>query len=237
MGRQGEGAGPRSFPHPRRAASGRTAVAIAPVHASAPMQDFVWRLVPARCRRTGQPAIAVDVLASTHAFRPPLTAQLPGANQKEWGDEAPSGAAVWQSGKEGLGDQAPGSQRLSQSGRVADNALGSAVAGKGGRQGPRQRRCPPQSMTAWAIGLAGALAQRHRKRTGRPAAAGAGQRPATPALARPGKTQLNQVLWMVWGFGHDLWRGAEPRSGARAAGETAAHPGRGRPVLPLGRRS
>ena len=85
MGRQGEGAGPRSFPHPRRAAPGRTAVAIAPVHANAPTQDFVWRLVSARCRRTGQPAIAVDVLASTHAFRPPLTAQLPGANQgRSW---------------------------------------------------------------------------------------------------------------------------------------------------------
>ena len=89
MGRQGEGAGPRSFPHPRRAAPGRTAVAIAPVHANAPTQDFVWRLVSARCRRTGQPAIAVDVLASTHAFRPPLTAQLPGANQgSSWATRA-----------------------------------------------------------------------------------------------------------------------------------------------------
>ena len=237
MGRQGEGAGPRSFPHPRRAAPGRTAVAIAPVHANAPTQDFVWRLVSARCRRTGQPAIAVDVLASTHAFRPPLTAQLPGANQKEWGDEAPGGAAVWQSGKERVGRPSsgqPASVAIREGGRQRSGQRG---CGKGGRQGPRQRRCPPQSMTAWPIGLAGALAQRHRKRTGRPAAAGAGQRPATPALARPGKTQLNQALWRVWDFGHDLWRGAEPRSGARAAGETAAHPGRGRPVLPLGRRS
>ena len=134
MGRQGEGAGPRSFPHPRRAAPGRTAVAIAPVHANAPTQDFVWRLVSARCRRTGQPAIAVDVLASTHAFRPPSQPSCPAQIREAVSDET-LGRVVARRNRRRRGRQGPGGAGVCyDQRRVVEKALGGLRSGKGGRE-------------------------------------------------------------------------------------------------------
>ena len=141
MGRQGEGAGPRSFPHPRRAAPGRTAVAIAPVHANAPTQDFVWRLVSARCRRTGQPAIAVDVLASTHAFRPPSQPSCPAQIREAVGRRdpgqrrcPPQSATSWPT----RSGRCRGRLRSATGSREGSGRL---TISEGGREGPGRRSC------------------------------------------------------------------------------------------------
>jgi hypothetical protein len=98
-------------------------------------------------------------------------------NQRAWPRRPWATQPVWQAGK-GLGDRARSAQPLSQSG-----------ARKGPGQRPFACRNRRQRRRAGPPGrsLKGILKRWHR-----PAAAAAGQGPATPVRARPGKSKLSR---------------------------------------------
>jgi hypothetical protein len=198
MDRQGEGGGRRSS---RTGVPCRAAVAT--------MRDLAMRRrrisfggscqlvvagpAPARNCRT-RPGLA----RLAHMLRRLLTTRRPGANQKEWKDEAPGGAAVWQSAITSATKLRVASACRNQRG-WPKRGLGSAVSRKSGRQDPGQRRCVARVADK---GLGSAVAGRHRRRRRLvsrvrwPKGSASGwadqrplerQRPATPALARLAK--------------------------------------------------